>query len=182
MTDSNEMDAFVQEGLMRYAKACDAVATFKAEVHARLQNAFEGHIWSRFTPRPLSVSGAFEPGSGPGDKRAIWMTQNAADKGDGSVVLGLWWHPPSKPGLVVAYCARWSAKGALISVELPDPKRPVQVGAINPRGSRLFVALTQDSNLPEVLGCLLVEMDRALKPLDAALDSGSLDVAAAGDP
>lgn len=166
MIASNEMDAFVRDGLRRYADAADAVDAYESEIRERLLSAFEQKKdWKNFRARrgdrgrgkalPYGVlNGAFG--------RMIWTNQTSEDPEAGWIDLGLWWRSPRARDGVVAYCGRTAPNWRPLNVSLADPVQPVVCGPIDQNKRKLYVVLSTEHDVSEIARLLLDEMDRAL--------------------
>lgn len=166
---SDEMGAFVREGLKRYADAREAVETFEREIQDRLCDALEQkRDWLNFRASPVlrgerGRGKAISSGVWRGETgRTIWAYLSASDESDGWVDLGLWWGSPSFPDSVVAYCSRWDAGYKQRPIALSAPREPVVCRGVDRGKTRLIAVVDESADLSAVAALLLDEMDRAL--------------------
>jgi hypothetical protein len=166
MIASDEMDAFLREGLGRYADAHEAVEAFEREIQERLLAVFKGKTdWKNFRPKGVERGRGKDIGSGVwsvAGGRTIQAYQLSAEADAGWINLGLWWRSPRARDGVLVYCSRWDVGTRLRAVSLPDPKPPVVCGPVDQNKARLWVVFDAGMDLHEVGRLLLDEMDRAL--------------------
>jgi hypothetical protein len=83
-------DAFVVEGLRRYASALDTIQAFQRALGDRLREVAKAYASSIFS----TTNGAVDSGASQGRwGRAVWATQPGIvrPKGEAWLELGLWW-------------------------------------------------------------------------------------------
>lgn len=170
---NDETEAFLREGMKRYADARDVVEAFEKEIQGRLCEALR-RKWVNFAARPI-VQGergrgkAISSGvSSHGSGRIIWAELYAADDSNGWIDLGLWWASPAFPDRVVAYSSRWDPGNKQRPIALSDPGAPIQCGRIDRGKPCLYAVLEAGTDLSEIAALLLDEMDRALGEMNAA--------------
>ena len=165
MSTSNEMEAFLVEGLGRYSAAREAVDVFEREIQDRLVRRLEEQEWRNFQPMrgERGRGKALSVGVSGDDGGRIWATQASATQGDGWMQLELWWGSErNREGVVVA-CTRYDENGKVTRGLHPsDVKTPMALGKVGGKQRLYASTAASDGSLDELMRQVLDEMDRLL--------------------
>lgn len=163
---SKETEAFLSQGVLKYATASDAVALFRDEMQERLQGILsQKNDWKLFVKS--GSSDALGGGAGgPGGASGRWIFSYVkgtvpAVSERVSVCIGLWWSPPRSVGHEVILYAHYGEVDALKfhpyqSATPGVSAAPKKMGVV----TRLFMAPRPDLEFDRDFGLLLTELER----------------------
>lgn len=166
MSTGSAMEAFLDEGIRRYADAADAVDEFERQMMEVLYSTLEQKSdWKHFQPRrgERGRGKAVSAGSWSGASgRTIWSNQLAQNDHDGWVDLGFWWRSVRARDGVIMYCSRWDPGYKARAITLENPSAPIVCGVVDASKPRLYAPLSSAAEAATLGRLLLDEMDRAL--------------------
>src|SRR5688572_15648261 len=121
-----DRNAFIREGLSRYAEARNTISYFQTCVYDAIASAFEGKLdWKNF--QPSRADGGLEPAKAIG---SVFIHSYVAGSIPARGItdktwlsLGVYWNAPHRPaGSIVAAAQCWAdTKGTNVPFNLPPP-------------------------------------------------------------
>jgi hypothetical protein len=168
MSVTDEMTAFVREGLRRYPEVCNALEVFEREIQQRLMERLEEKDhWDNFRPskgeRGRGKALRADAKGRADEGLRIYAMQSSGKKNDGWMQLELWWRPKGVPQHdLIAACTRYDdGYGVTRGTKLSQPTEPVLSGRVAGK-RRLYVPIEAGTDIDDALRALLDQMDRAL--------------------